>query len=529
MEIEIYLASTEWQEKAVSSNQKYAVRGMCFGNEESAAVFNGIETAVKYAQELNGFFAFVFRGDGVLFACVDIIRSIPLFYSVRDSKFFISDSADWVCEKVGDLDMDPVAKDLFQLSGYVPGAGTLYPNVKQLQAGECLSVGLESNGRGVSLKRYFTFQHRSPHFFDKESAIAEISKRAFESIDFLIEYARGRKILLPLSGGYDSRLIATILRARGYENVMSFSYGVRGNKEAQAAHLIAKSLGFEWRFVEYTNEEWSAAWSSVSAENYRHYASSFTSLPHVQDWLAIKKLVEESDVGKDVVVVPGHCCVTSYIPESLIRVDKDFLTVVLDNIKATHFSCRPIRESAALTDAMLDEIILGSLSLQNPMDLDSAASMVMEFNWSERQSKYIANSVRVYEFFGLDWWLPLWDRRFVDFWREIPAEYRFNRKLYKEFVSRVYAELADKEFAPLDVVRGVEEKGVPIGVKRFLSTIAKPVFFALKKMKIERSYTKHFLALGGLVPQKCIKEYVRKGYTIIGIYAELFLAGRWGR
>jgi hypothetical protein len=37
------------------------------------------------------------------------------------------------------------------------------------------------------------------------------------------------------------------------------------------------------------------------------------------------------------------------------------------------------------------------------------------FDWRERQSKFIVSAIRPYRFFGYQWLMPLWDKRFIDF------------------------------------------------------------------------------------------------------------------
>ncbi len=46
-------------------------------------------------------------------------------------------------------------------------------------------------------------------------------------------------------------------------------------------------------------------------------------------------------------------------------------------------------------------------------------------------------SVRVYEFWGYDWLMPLWDLELTEFLSRIPLERYFNRRLYKEYVRRM--------------------------------------------------------------------------------------------
>ena len=44
-----------------------------------------------------------------------------------------------------------------------------------------------------------------------------------------------------------------------------------------------------------------------------------------------------------------------------------------------------------------------------------------------RQTKYVINGQRVYEYFGYDWILPMWDDNYVKFWSAIPLEYKVSQ------------------------------------------------------------------------------------------------------
>ncbi|WP_269848621.1 asparagine synthase-related protein [Methanosarcina horonobensis] len=59
------------------------------------------------------------------------------------------------------------------------------------------------------------------------------------------------------------------------------------------------------------------------------------------------------------------------------------------------------------------------------------------FDSNERQAKFIINSVRVYEFFGYEWRIPLWDAELMEFFLRVPIEHRINRNLYKKIRQRL--------------------------------------------------------------------------------------------
>jgi len=61
------------------------------------------------------------------------------------------------------------------------------------------------------------------------------------------------------------------------------------------------------------------------------------------------------------------------------------------------------------------------------------------FEWQERQSKFLINSARVYDFYGFDWWLPLWDAEFMRFWQTVPLALRRGKEWYVGYVKSTYA------------------------------------------------------------------------------------------
>ena len=63
--------------------------------------------------------------------------------------------------------------------------------------------------------------------------------------------------------------------------------------------------------------------------------------------------------------------------------------------------------------------------------------MVQEYmlwEWKNRQAKFIANDVRAYEFAGLDWELPFWDKRLCDFFSKLPRIFLEGRYLQYQYM-----------------------------------------------------------------------------------------------
>ena len=44
---------------------------------------------------------------------------------------------------------------------------------------------------------------------------------------------------------------------------------------------------------------------------------------------------------------------------------------------------------------------------------------------------------RVYEFFGYEWKLPLWDKEYLDYWETIDSKHKLNRNLFVEVMHQL--------------------------------------------------------------------------------------------
>ena len=109
---------------------------------------------------------------------------------------------------------------------------------------QCFSWSAKQRGAGA--QRYYQWICT----YDSESSVEELSDTfnqiLLEAFERFIETLRGRQVVVALSGGVDSRLVAAILKHFKYDNVLCFTYGVIGNREAQGARKAAELLGYRW-------------------------------------------------------------------------------------------------------------------------------------------------------------------------------------------------------------------------------------------------------------------------------------------
>lgn len=546
--IDINLMAGSWKtEYAKNGTSTTRIRGRIYQGDATPHVnelFGELPNDLPFSDgslaplvDLNGFFAFVREESTRVIAVVDRIRSIPLFYGRADSRVFLSDDAEWMRRKVGDTAMDPVAREEFQLTGYVTGAETLFPSVRQLQAGEVLVVDTAGVVPRVTTHRYYRFLHSEPAQFDSEALRSNLEVLLASIIRRLIDYADGRQIVVPLSGGYDSRLIATLLKRSGYTNVIAFTYGTPGNQESRTSRTVADALGLQWRFVEYSNRRWREAWKTDERWDYQKWASGWASIPLVQDWLAVRVLKQQAIIADDCVFVPGHTgdfISGGHIPNTATPGGQARLASLTEAIVNKHYRLAPIHHISRRPLSFWWERVLDRAESGPITRGEDLANFFEKWEWQERQAKFICNAVRVYEFSGYDWWLPLWDREFVEFWEQIPLPLRRGRKWFMGYIDNLY--LGETGIKTNEDGRTVFLTGTESAPKLKLTAAD---LYVKAKCKIRHSphsrdmlrfiqnartfYRLRSLAIFGRYPLFSIYRLIWKGFTVNGINALRFL------
>lgn len=225
------------------------------------------------------------------------------------------------------------------------------------------------------------------------------------------------RILLPLSGGLDSRLLATWLVNQGVNNVLAFSYGEsEGQPEAKISREVASRLGIPFEFVELSSQRVHHYWQRKETAEMLRYASSGNALPHIQDFVALKTLLDKRKVSPGDVLLPGHTVVGNMHNLELLEQTSTTFKDITQAVIGNHMGLKYGRPPQSIQNQMRIDL----RTLANHLDFDgtsrSTQRLVEAFNLHERQTKYINNSMKIYEYLGLRWALPMLDREFATCW-----------------------------------------------------------------------------------------------------------------
>jgi asparagine synthase (glutamine-hydrolysing) len=483
--IELYFRDSWNHEEGTFAKGSAFVEGELLEKQKLAEYFNKStsEDAINIA---NGFWGLVKKRDNSMLIVADRIRSYPLFYGVLNNIAYVSDDAYWVKEKTGDKEFEVISKNEFLLTGYVTGCDTLYKNVKQIQAGEIVFIDFDKEDNiEVTSWKYYNFIHED--YFEnlsRQQLLQEQESSLLKAINRLIEYASGRTIVIPLSGGYDSRLVATTLKKLNYNKVITFTFGKINNPESLISKEVARNLNFEWIFIPYDNEKSYEWYNSIEKKNFSTYGDNLSTILPDREWPAVRELKKQNLIPKDAVFVPGHSgdfISGGHIPQKLCK----------ENVTEEQFVQEILKKHYVMwnwngvKDKWISDFsnkILNCAEMNLFDEKNNAANSYEKWNWRENEIKRMVNSVKIYDFFGYEYWLPLWDYEYMNFWCKVPLNYRINKNLYDEYVVNLYSQTANI------TIDEAQKRDPPLDTNSILKKIFNKVFNKLSVLLTKEKY-----------------------------------------
>ena len=399
---------------------------------------NKIDTFIN---SIDGHFALIVQRDDLSFMAVDKVRTTPLFFIQIKHVFFIDNDP----KKLVLLDSfdNTICSDAvleISMAGYTIGNKTIYKKLHSLKAGE-LVIFENNKYKYVQYYKYFDVIEQNNY----ENYIDDLSQVTLNIFKKILDQIGDRQIIIPLSAGNDSRLVASALKHLGAINVKCYSYGSIGNFEANIAKVVSEKLGYEWVFVPLTHSKEKKYYASKEYKEYLAYCESYASVPYIQSLSTIKYLKEINYIDDDAIFINGNSgdfISGLHINKMMKSIEKlssyeERKENILNNLIDKHFSLwgyLKTEENLSLIKKNLwNEIILACGDLKEK-ELDHLYYEYSEF--IDRQSSYVISGQKAYEFYGHEWRLPLWDDEYLYFWQKIPAKFKIDQKLYVDMLKK---------------------------------------------------------------------------------------------
>jgi len=363
-----------------------------------------------------------------------IIRNLPLFYTVVNDVLFLSDSPkNFVNENTS---FDELSIQEFLTYGYVTSDRTLLHNVYSLEAGE--KINYQNQTVDVSTK--FLYNSGKISKTGSTSLKAQLRNISDKIFNDLIVTLKGKTALVPLSAGYDSRFIVSMLKLGGFEDVVCFAWGKPANEDINISKKIAEKLGYKWISIDYSEKSWENAINAEWFDSLIMESTGFVSTSGAASFPFQKYLRDNFDL-ENCVLLPGHTgdfIGGGHIPQPLkLKTKKHDLVEYIQN---KHFVSAKEFDDKKVTSELKRQIDNYSLLIDDYRIFET-------WEWRERQSKFIANTNRFYEAMGLAWNMPLWNPEYVKFWEGVPLSQKKNLKIYYEFLEEVIFKEAGVDFS----------------------------------------------------------------------------------
>lgn len=424
--------------------------------ESLAEIVDGVATVDEFQdvlEELNGFFSIITIIDGKVALAVDRVSSTPLFYTISNG-VIVSAHSTVLQERVPEEYDSEVVEEYLHL-GYVTGQETLHKRISQCKRGQL--VVLDPAEECVSDTRQY---HSMTFDGDQEPDIKEMEAVLEEVAERIVEYAGGETITIGLSGGLDSRVMAIMLARTGYDDIVTYTYGLSTfteRSDIRIARRVADEMGLEHHVIEPTHQDFLEFRESDRWDEYLDQIDVLGSVPNVHDTVILSKLRELADVSANPVDIRGHIPTAAdphaprFFPADLAETDDYRKERLARDVKTLH-----MRLWEGDRTGIIDSILQSTPEpayLETDTEPGEVAAKCYNDIYAERTAKYLSYNQET-NFLNYREYYPFWDARFVSYYLSLNLKHLVEGRFWDEFVRR----LSEDEFGTTNLEPADEEQ-----------------------------------------------------------------------
>jgi asparagine synthase (glutamine-hydrolysing) len=394
-----------------------------------AGYFLNAHSVNEFEQKLvsaNGQFSVVIRKGNEIWAAVDRVRNFPVFYMRNEEGWTIGEDCYLLANRIKEKKMSPVAINSFLASGFVAGNMTLIEDIFQVEAGGF--VVLHDHAISSFYHNTGTCSIAEISFYRAMNDLAGLIHEVFSSH---LKALRNKFIAIPLSGGFDSRLIAAMCMQYHPENVLCYTYGSELSPETAPAKEAAEKAGLKWISIVYNNELIRDFMRDEYFEKYFPFASGLSSMFFLQEYFAVKYMKQNKIIPDNCVFMPGFSgdmLAGSHLSPGMER--------SMTTRQTAELIFREFFRLFKLGKKEKEEIVK-LINTNITIDIQHKWKAIESWDMKERQSKFIVNSAKIFKFFGYDYVIPFWDKSLIEFFSQLPFEMKLNKKLYNKVLTDV--------------------------------------------------------------------------------------------
>jgi len=360
------------------------------------------------------------------------------------------------------------------------------------------------------------------HHTPRKVSFSNVIKEFSDLFELLIKNnTKSKKIILPLSGGLDSRTLAAALSNR--KEIKTYSYEFEsGVPEIKYAQQIANN--FNWKFKSFTIPH-GYLWNKIdSLSNINRCQVEFT---HPRQMAFINEIADLGDI-----IISGQW--------GDVLFDTPGIKNEADIDEQTNFLIKKIAKPGGielaeelwkyweLTGDFYDifyktvKNILLDIDIKNPNSrIRAFKSLQWTHRWANNNLKIFSNYKEIY--------IPYYSKEMCEFICTLPEEYLSNRKIQIEYIKRRAPKLAEIPWQEYDLdlykYKYFNSLYFYKRIFRYANRIINEIFFKINP-KIERNWELQFLGesnenylkqwlfevpeLNDLISSEIVKDYYNK-------------------
>ncbi|MFW6275438.1 MAG: hypothetical protein ACOC2M_02255 [bacterium] len=373
--------------------------------------------------ELNGRFVATGKKESSPFIFTDRTRSFPLFYKHQTREIHISDNPlELIDEK---SKVDERALQEFLASGYTWQERTLFENIKQCEPAHLTFFYHKETEK----QKYFSFSTPGIKGISYNEAFQQLSKILDNIMQRALRVLGDDPVVVPLTSGYDSRFLATWFKKNNANLYGAFTSGKKNSPEFENAEKVATKLNIPWSPVYLDDENMVNQFpDKETIRKYIDFTFASSSMGFFQDVIALSNL----KLPANTIIAGGHS--GDFTAGSHLWPFQKVMNKTL-NLYYSFQRMYPFFNASSTEKTRLKQTLKNKYNLCHK---DIPFSIFQEIDFSERQSKFLVNSCLGYDFFTKGTILPFFDNEFVDFFKELPFQYRYNKRLYNHVLTEKY-------------------------------------------------------------------------------------------
>jgi len=402
-----------------------------------------INNIISFVNSLNGHFSIVIDNNDFTIAFQDRFSTYHLCYSYYNNTLYISDDTFFIVKETNQYDININGYNDLIYTGFINFNETFVNNIFKVMPREYVLYNKKKNK--LIVEKYNFYRYKKENIYSDKEADINFQK-VFNNVAKRLERRLNkRQAVVMLSGGVDSRFCALLLKEIKYENVILVTYGSKLSKEYTPAINAAKKLGYKHYFIPYKKSNWSKTYKDKENLEYIKYSTNLMVNAHLREHFVIQQLLEKEIITKDSIIIPGHIgniAGRSFYSKANIHSN---LNLIMYKSRMLFYNTSNL--SSKHMQYLIKRVESITSHFNNIKDTYERCETYEKYSLESYTVLYLINSVRAYDFYGIEWYMPLLDNELVEFFAKIKIEDKYKKSYLYRFVNKKLPNLSYAQFS----------------------------------------------------------------------------------